>query len=98
MSIATLKIFLNDTRDDVNWDAIWYMIGQINYGGRVTDNWDRVCLITMLKKCINPDLVLTDKYFYSDNESYYCLNCVTLEDFNMTTRLFPEKKTDIDLF
>jgi dynein heavy chain len=54
------------------------MVGQINYGGRVTDNWDRICLLTMLKKCITPDLIASDKYFYSDNESYYCLNCVTL--------------------
>lgn len=67
MSLATLKIFLNDIRDEINWDAIWYMIGQINYGGRVTDNWDRICLLTMLKKCITPDLLTSDKYFYSDN-------------------------------
>lgn len=67
MSLATLKIFLNEIRDEINWDAIWYMIGQINYGGRVTDNWDRICLLTMLKKCITPDLLTSDKYFYSDN-------------------------------
>jgi dynein heavy chain len=65
MSLGTLKIFLNDVRDEINWEAIWYMIGQINYGGRVTDNWDRICLLTILKKCITPDLLITDKYFYS---------------------------------
>jgi dynein heavy chain len=43
------------------------MIGHINYGGRVTDNWDRITLLTMLKKCISPDLIASDKYFYSDN-------------------------------
>ena len=54
MSLSTLKFFLNDLKEEVNWDAIWYMIGQINYGGRVTDNWDRVAVMTMLKKCITP--------------------------------------------
>ena len=54
------------------------MIGHINYGGRVTDNWDRITLLTMLKKCISPDLLSTEKYFYSDNDKYYCLNCITL--------------------
>lgn len=43
------------------------MIGQINYGGRVTDNWDRVTLMTMLKKCITPELLSNEKYYYSDN-------------------------------
>ncbi len=67
------------------------MIGHINYGGRVTDNWDRITLLTMLKKCISPDLISTEKYFYSDNEQYYCLNCVTLEDFQMTIeRILPD--------
>lgn len=70
MSISTLKLFLNDNRQEINWDAIWYMIGQINYGGRVTDDWDRICLMSTLKKCLNPDMLITankDKYFYSDS-------------------------------
>ncbi len=78
MSLGTLKLFLNDVKEEINWDAIWYMVGQINYGGRVTDNSDRITLITMLKKCITPDLLTSDKYFYSDSDQYYCLNCVTL--------------------
>jgi dynein heavy chain len=57
MSLSTLKNFLNEGREDINWDAIWYMIGQINYGGRVTDDLDRICLMSTLKKCLNPDLI-----------------------------------------
>ena len=30
-----------------------YTTGHINYGGRVTDDWDRVCLIAILKKYYN---------------------------------------------
>ena len=59
------------------------MIGQINYGGRVTDDWDRVCLMSTLKKCLNPDLVLSessDKYYYSDSEDYYCLSAPSVGD------------------
>lgn len=58
MSVSTLWMFLKE-KDEVNWDAIWYMIGQINYGGRVTDDWDRVCLLSTLKKCLNPELLVT---------------------------------------
>ena len=59
MSLSTLKNFLNDGREDINWDAIWYMVGNINYGGRVTDDLDRICLMSTLKKCLNPDLLGT---------------------------------------
>ncbi|CAM5998968.1 unnamed protein product [Sphagnum balticum] len=69
------------------------MVGQINYAGRVTDDLDRICLMSTLKKCLNPDLLQTspgEKYFYSDSEEYYCLNYHTLEDFQMSIeRLLP---------
>jgi len=62
------------------------MIGQINYGGRVTDDLDRTCLMATLRKCLNPDLLALnpgEKYYYSDSEEYYCLNCTTLDEFQI---------------
>lgn len=86
MSLSTLRNFLNEGREDINWDAIWYMVGQINYGGRVTDDLDRICLMSTLRKCLNPDLLAAaagEKYYYSDSEDYYCLNCHSIEDFQL---------------
>jgi dynein heavy chain len=53
------------------------MTGHINYGGRVTDDWDRVCLLATLKKYYTPD-ALTDKYCFSDSETYFIPNGYTI--------------------
>lgn len=47
-----------------------FVSGNINYGGRVTDDWDRRCLMTILKKFITPE-VLESNYRFSDNHAYY---------------------------
>jgi dynein heavy chain len=44
-----LKLFL-DSPEDIPWDALLFVTGHINYGGRVTDDNDRKCLLTILEK------------------------------------------------
>lgn len=68
-STTMLKIFL-DEQEDIPWDAMLYVTGHINYGGRVTDDWDRRCLLTLLKKYSNPE-ILEDGFKFSDSGLYY---------------------------
>ena len=53
------------------WDAMLYMTGHINYGGRVSDDWDRVCLLSILKKYYNQDILNTEKYVLSASKIYF---------------------------
>ena len=68
-SLTMLKIFL-DEQEEIPWDALVYVTGHINYGGRVTDDLDRRCLLDTLKKyyCIEN---LEDAYPYSESGIYY---------------------------
>jgi dynein heavy chain len=73
-STTMLKIFL-DEQEEIPWEAMLYVTGHINYGGRVTDDWDRRCLLTLLKKYSNPE-VLEDGFKFSDSGLYYApTNC-----------------------
>lgn len=52
--------------------ALRYLTGQCNYGGRVTDDWDRRALTCILNKFYNPELIEKDQYHYSASGVYYC--------------------------
>jgi dynein heavy chain len=54
----------------IPWDALTYITGEINYGGRVTDSFDLRCLRTILKRFFAMD-VLTPGYKYSPSGTYY---------------------------
>lgn len=54
---------------EIPWDAIVYVVGEITYGGRVTDDWDRRCLLTVLSKYLNEE-ALNDNYHFSDSGIY----------------------------
>jgi dynein axonemal heavy chain len=68
-SMQVLRMFL-DEQDDIPWDALRYVCGQINYGGRVTDDWDRRCLMSILNKYYTPD-ILNDEYTFSPSGTHF---------------------------
>ncbi|XP_076454460.1 dynein axonemal heavy chain 2-like [Babylonia areolata] len=56
-----LSIYL-DIYEDTPWDALKYLIANINYGGHVTDDWDRRLLMTYMND-FYAEKVLTEPLF-----------------------------------
>eukprot|EP00644_Phytophthora_capsici_P009072 jgi/Phyca11/526027/estExt2_fgenesh1_pm.C_PHYCAscaffold_60111 len=67
-----LKISLDDLQptDPIPYAALAYLAGECNYGGRVTDDKDRRCLITILSDFYTRD-ILSDSYTFSPSGLYY---------------------------
>eukprot|EP01063_Lacrimia_lanifica_P030849 TRINITY_DN4987_c0_g1_i1.p1 TRINITY_DN4987_c0_g1~~TRINITY_DN4987_c0_g1_i1.p1 ORF type:complete len:2324 (+),score=1039.90 TRINITY_DN4987_c0_g1_i1:991-6972(+) len=55
--------FLN-MYDEVPFPVLHFLSGQVNYGGRVTDDWDRRCLMTLLDDYMSKP-VLENGYKFS---------------------------------
>ena len=63
-------MFINEY-ESIPFDALTYMTGQCNYGGRVTDDWDRRCLMNILSNFYTSDVVADAKYTFSSSGVYY---------------------------
>lgn len=82
-----LKLFL-DSQDEVPWDALLFVTGHINYGGRVTDDNDRRCLISVLEKYCQVDC-LKDGYKYTPSGIYYAPNDGNIESYREYVETLP---------
>ncbi|CBZ51588.1 hypothetical protein NCLIV_013820 [Neospora caninum Liverpool] len=46
--------------EDFDFLPLQYLVGNINYGGCVTDEWDRRCLANLLSLYVSPEVVLEE--------------------------------------
>eukprot|EP01013_Petalomonas_cantuscygni_P008266 TRINITY_DN20983_c0_g1_i1.p1 TRINITY_DN20983_c0_g1~~TRINITY_DN20983_c0_g1_i1.p1 ORF type:complete len:1702 (-),score=530.22 TRINITY_DN20983_c0_g1_i1:180-4850(-) len=68
MCFRQLVQFTDPSRP-VPFEVITFLFGQINYGGRVTDHWDRRTLMTLLDDVLCPD-ALRAGYSFSESHQY----------------------------
>lgn len=71
ISAMQLSIFIDEYPDKVPLDALKYLTGECNYGGRVTDTHDRRLMTVVLKNFYNEEVFSDDNFKYSPSGIYY---------------------------
>jgi dynein heavy chain len=70
ISVRQLQMFL-DEYQEIPFKALVYLTGECNYGGRVTDDWDRRTLLALLTNVYTPAIVEEPTYKFSPSGIYY---------------------------
>ncbi|XP_065937642.1 dynein axonemal heavy chain 3 isoform X7 [Magallana gigas] len=70
ISVRQLQMFINDY-DKPPLEALSYLTGQCNYGGRVTDDLDRRLITSLLEIFYNEKLIFDDTYKFSPSGLYF---------------------------
>jgi len=69
ISMQQLQLF-TDNYEETQWKALNYLMGQCNYGGRVTDDHDRKTLVMLLRDYVCPT-ILDDASRFEGAPLYY---------------------------
>lgn len=63
-------MFINEYPDKIPFDALRYLAGECNYGGRVTDDKDRRCMEMIMENFYTPE-IFDDNYKFSPSGIYF---------------------------
>ncbi|XP_055375876.1 dynein axonemal heavy chain 2 [Condylostylus longicornis] len=70
VSESLLTLYLKEY-EQTPFDALKYLIADVNYGGHVTDDWDRRLLITYVNQYFNNSVLEVSNYNLSSLSTYY---------------------------
>jgi len=61
---------LEDGDEELPWETLRYLIGEAMYGGRVTNDYDRRCMMTYLEEFCGDFIFDTNQKFYFSRAGY----------------------------
>ncbi|KAJ1516963.1 Dynein heavy chain 2, axonemal [Coelomomyces lativittatus] len=77
---SLLSLLLEDYVE-TPWDAMKYLIAEANYGGRITDDWDRRILKTYINSYFCPEAITQPQFRFSSLATYYVPDPGTLSSY-----------------
>uniref|UniRef100_F7E952 Dynein axonemal heavy chain 2 n=1 Tax=Callithrix jacchus TaxID=9483 RepID=F7E952_CALJA len=83
-----LSLYL-DEYEETPWDALKYLIAGVNYGGHVTDDWDRRLLTTYINDYFCDQSLSTPFYRLSALETYFIPKDGSLASYKEYISLLP---------
>ncbi|XP_031243962.1 dynein heavy chain 3, axonemal [Mastomys coucha] len=87
ISMRQIQMFLNDYKE-VPFEALTYLTGECNYGGRVTDDKDRRLLLSLLSTFYCKEIE-TDNYHIAPGEAYVIPPHGSYQSYIEYLRTFP---------
>ena len=70
ISVQQLRNYLDEAHKKIPFEAILYLTGECNFGGRVTDDKDRRLIMTLLEDYYNEE-IFKDKYRFAEIEEFF---------------------------
>ncbi|KAI9197259.1 dynein heavy chain and region D6 of dynein motor-domain-containing protein [Polychytrium aggregatum] len=84
-----LLVVLLDEYAETPWDALKYLIAEANYGGRITDDWDRRVLRSYINHLFCEEAVSAPQYKLTSMPQYFIPDNLELESFREYIATFP---------
>ena len=95
--VKQLKMFLDEDKNNIDYDALKYLTGECNYGGRVTDDKDRRLIKTILQDYYCSELVNDVNYTWTPHSIYKVPDVTEFNDFIEFVKNLP-MNTDPQVF